>query len=83
MNDPLYIWQQPIRSAQCRLVEIGSRLASLRLLLNQARKSSSRSSYQAVAKVSKATATCHPSDLVEKGCFARLAAGGRSTRYQI
>jgi len=81
MNDPLWIWQQPIRSAQCRLVEIGPRPASLRL--NQARKSSSRSSYQAVAEVSKATATRHPSDLVEKGCRARLPGGGRSARYQI
>ena len=79
MNDPLWIWQQPIRSAQCRLVEIGPRPASLRLLLNQARKSSSRSSYQAVAKVSKATATRH----LEKGCLARLPTGGRSTRYRI
>jgi Fic family protein len=43
----------------------------------------SAAQYQAVAKVSKATATRHLSDLVEKGCLARLPAGGRSTRYQI
>lgn len=39
--------------------------------------------YQAVAKVSKATATRHLADLVEKGCLERLTGGGRSTRYQI
>jgi Fic family protein len=39
--------------------------------------------YQAVAKVSKATATRHLADLLEKGCLVKLPAGGRSTRYQI
>lgn len=43
----------------------------------------SAAQYQAVAKVSKATATRHLSDLVEKDCLARLPGGGRSTRYQI
>ena len=41
------------------------------------------SQYQAVAKVSKATATRHLTDLLEKGCLLRLPGGGRSTRYQI
>ncbi|UUY07347.1 Fic family protein [Pseudomonas sp. J452] len=39
--------------------------------------------YQAVAKVSKATATRHLTDLLDKGCLQRLPGGGRSTRYQI
>lgn len=39
--------------------------------------------YQAVAKVSKATATRHLGDLLEKGCLRRLPGGGRSTRYEI
>jgi Fic family protein len=39
--------------------------------------------YQAVAKVSKATATRHLTDLLEKACLVRLPGGGRSTRYQI
>lgn len=43
----------------------------------------SAAQYQAVAKVSKATATRHLSDLVEKGCLTKLPGGGRSTRYQI
>lgn len=43
----------------------------------------SAAQYQAVAKVSKATATRHLSDLVAKGCITRLPGGGRSTRYQI
>ena len=43
----------------------------------------SAAQYQAVAKVSKATATRNLSDLVEKGCLARLPGGGRSTRYQM
>lgn len=43
----------------------------------------SAAQYQAVAKVSKATATRHLSDLVEKGCLARLPGGGRSTRYRL
>lgn len=43
----------------------------------------SAAQYQAVAKVSKATATRHLAELVEKGCLQRLPGGGRSTRYQI
>ncbi|MBC3777848.1 Fic family protein [Pseudomonas sp. SWRI99] len=39
--------------------------------------------YQAVAKVSKATATRHLAELLEKGCLQRLPGGGRSTRYKI
>ncbi len=39
--------------------------------------------YQAVAKVSKATATRHLADLVARGCLVKLPGGGRSTRYQI
>ena len=39
--------------------------------------------YQAVAKVSKATATRHLADLVAKGCLEKRPGGGRSTRYQI
>jgi Fic family protein len=41
------------------------------------------SQYQAVAKVSKATATRHLGDLTEKGLLVKLPGGGRSTRYQI
>lgn len=41
------------------------------------------SQYQAVAKVSKATATRHLTDLLEKGCLLRLPGGGRSTRYGL
>jgi len=36
----------------------------------------SAAQYQAVAKVSKATATHHLSDLLEKGCLVRLPGGG-------
>ena len=43
----------------------------------------SAAQYQAVAKVSKATATRHLTDLLEKNCLVRLPGGGRSTRYQI
>lgn len=43
----------------------------------------SAAQYQAVAKVSKATATRHLQDLLEKGCLRKLPGGGRSTRYQI
>jgi len=39
--------------------------------------------YQAVAKVSKATATRHLADLLDKGCLRRLPGGGRSIRYEI
>ena len=42
----------------------------------------SAAQYQAVAKVSKATATRHLRDLLGKGCIVRLPGGGRSTRYQ-
>lgn len=43
----------------------------------------SASQYQKVAKVSKATATRHLAELVEKGCLEKLPGGGRSTRYQV
>lgn len=43
----------------------------------------SASQYQKVAKVSKATATRHLSDLLEKNCVVKLEGGGRNTRYQI
>lgn len=43
----------------------------------------SAAQYQAVAKVSKATATRHLADLLEKNCIVRLPGGGRSTRYQV
>jgi len=39
--------------------------------------------YQKVTQVSKATATRHLADLVEKKCLQKLDGGGRSTRYQI
>ncbi|WOG30247.1 Fic family protein [Endozoicomonas sp. 8E] len=43
----------------------------------------SASQYQKVAKVSKATATRHLSDLLYKGCIEKLPGGGRSTRYRV
>ena len=39
--------------------------------------------YQAIAKVSKATATRDLSDLVDKGCLYKCPGGGRSTRYAV
>lgn len=41
------------------------------------------SQYQKVAKVSKATATRHLTDLLEKGLLKKTEQGGRSTRYLI
>jgi Fic family protein len=41
------------------------------------------SQYQQLAKISKATATRHLADLVEKGCLKKMTAGGRNTRYQL
>lgn len=43
----------------------------------------SASQYQKVAKVSKATATRHLTDLLEKGLIKKTDQGGRSTRYLI
>ncbi|WP_338478626.1 Fic family protein [Pseudomonas trivialis] len=43
----------------------------------------SAAQYQAVARVSKATATRHLADLLEKNCLVRLPGGGRNTRYQV
>lgn len=43
----------------------------------------SAAQYQAVAKVSKATATRHLADLLDKGCLVKLPGGGRSTRYRV
>src|SRR5690606_2506376 len=39
--------------------------------------------YQALAKVSKATATRDLAELVDKGCLEKQPGGGRSTRYGI
>jgi len=39
--------------------------------------------YQSLAKVSKATATRHITEMLEKGCLARLEGGGRSTKYEV
>ncbi|MFM5331507.1 Fic family protein [Aeromonas veronii] len=41
------------------------------------------SQYQKVARVSKATATRHLAQLVDRGCIEKLPGGGRNTRYQI
>lgn len=43
----------------------------------------SASQDQKVVKISKATATRHLSDLLEKECIIKLESGGRNTRYQI
>lgn len=43
----------------------------------------SAAQYQAVTKVSKATATRHLADLLAKGCIEKLPGGGRSTRYRV
>ena len=43
----------------------------------------SASQYQKVAGVSKATATRHLAQLVDRGCIEKLPGGGRNTRYQI
>jgi Fic family protein len=43
----------------------------------------SAAQYQAIAKVSKATATRHLIDLLDKGFLYRLPGGGRSTRYHV
>jgi Fic family protein len=42
----------------------------------------SAAQYQKVAKVSKATATRHLADLLEKGCVEKMPGRGRSTRYK-
>ncbi|MGM0482214.1 MAG: Fic family protein [Pseudomonadota bacterium] len=41
------------------------------------------SQYKAVAKVSKATATRHLTDLVAQGLLYKTGSGGRSTRYKV
>lgn len=43
----------------------------------------SAAQYQKVAKVSKASATRHLTDLLNKGCLQKTLAGGRSTRYIV
>jgi Fic family protein len=43
----------------------------------------SAAQYQKVAKVSKASATRHLTDLLNKGCVQKTLAGGRSTRYKV
>lgn len=54
-----------------------------RLLSGDFEQGISAAQYQKVARVSKATATRHLSDLVEDGLLTKLPGGGRSTRYQI
>ncbi len=43
----------------------------------------SAAQYQKVTKVSKASATRHLTDLLNKGCLQKMVSGGRSTRYKI
>lgn len=43
----------------------------------------SSAQYQKVARVSKATATRHLTDLLAKGCVVKLPGGGRNTRYRV
>lgn len=43
----------------------------------------SAANYKSLAKVSKATATRHLQELLEKDCIVKLQGGGRSTRYEI
>ena len=43
----------------------------------------SASQYQKIAKVSKATATRHLANLLEKGCIEKLPGAGRNTRYIV
>ena len=43
----------------------------------------SAAKYQKLARVSKATATRHLTDLVDKGMLEKLPGGGRSTRYHL
>jgi Fic family protein len=43
----------------------------------------SAAKYKSLATVSKATATRHLQELLDKGCIVKLAGGGRSTRYDI
>lgn len=43
----------------------------------------SATKYKSMADVSKATATRHIGELLQKECIVKSAAGGRSTRYEI
>jgi Fic family protein len=43
----------------------------------------SAAKYKGLTKVSKATATRHIQELLEKDCIEKLDGGGRSTRYEI
>jgi Fic family protein len=54
-----------------------------RLLDGDFEQGISAKQYQSVAKVSKATATRHLSDLLSNGVLIKLPGGGRNTRYQI
>ncbi len=54
-----------------------------KLLDGQFEQGISASQYQKVAKVSRATATRHLSDLQTLDYIKKTSAGGRSTRYKI
>lgn len=54
-----------------------------RLLDGDFKQGINATQYQRVAKVSKATATRHLSDLLAQAVLTKLPGGGRSTRYQI
>jgi len=75
-------WQQ---HAQTVLSERQIKVLN-RLLDNQGEEFAqgvNASKYQALAKVSKATATRELADLVQKNCLTKLLGGGRSTRYAL
>ena len=50
---------------------------------NQFDEGISAGQYQKIAKVSKATATRHLTDLLTLGCLKKLPVGGRSTKYVL
>lgn len=81
-------WQQNRQHALLsEQVKVLNRLLDGNLLAHDARggfaHGISAGQYQAVAGVSKATASRHLADLVDKGCLVKLPGGGRSTRYQV
>ncbi|MBT7308458.1 MAG: Fic family protein [Gammaproteobacteria bacterium] len=71
-------WQQQSRTRLSR-----EQTEIIEQLLMEGIASVNASEYQKITQVSKATATRHLKDLLDKGCIVKLSGGGRSTRYQL
>lgn len=72
-----------LRMAESGLTAAQSAILKQMLDQHQGSNTISASEYQQISGLSKASATRHLSELLQKGCIEKLSSGGRSTRYKV